>query len=424
MSPAASRRSTTDGIVSDGRFEAHIASRATATSTGTYTPTYGRYSTPGAPRLPAELGARLSPDGTKIAYGIYGCGAGGYETALWTPAGSTGLDFPDQTLGQQDFWEPTWIDNSRFAISHAGPPVFGAHFGEHLVTDGDNDGAGWTASGMEDRSAHAVISRDGKEAVVFFDDAADFSDGKPRNLDMWVYVDPTMPSDFSDGWPDPSAGCQFQFSDPSSRFSDMGKLSPTLSPDGSKVMWGEDDGIHLMSLGDVSSACDGATSTDNVAFIPGGSDPFYAKGNLQPAAANPRQPGAAVTPPGGTPPATTPTGTLGKLLAKFRVVTKKAKLRARKKISFDARFELGGARQGRGLQLEVRRPQEGHRPAGHPQVQEAGHVHGGAHRARRGRAQGHDQAPDSRSGRLPRPSGPAARRAAPPRRGCARPSFR
>ena len=117
----------------------------------------------------------------------------------------------------------------------------------------------------------------------------------------------------------------------------MGKLSPTLSPDGSKVMWGEDDGIHLMSLGDVSSACDGATSTDNAAFIPGGSDPFYAKGNLQPAAANPRQPGPPGTPPGGTPPATTPTVTLGKLLAKFRVVTKKAKLRARKKISFDAR---------------------------------------------------------------------------------------
>ena len=254
---------------------------------GSATPTYGSHSTPACPAYPPSS-VRVSPDGTKIAYGIYGCGAGGYETALWTPTGSTTLNFPNQTVGQQDFWNPSWINNSRFTISHAGPPVFGAHWGEHLVTDADNAGQGWSESDMTDDAAEAVISRDGTVAAVFYNDAASYTDGMPRSVALWVYYAPSMPSDFSGSWPQP-AQCTFTLD--ATRFSDINNLSPSLSPDGTKVMFGDDAGVELKSLGDVSSHCDGASSV--ITLLPGGSQPFYAKGNLQPADPNARAAGQA-----------------------------------------------------------------------------------------------------------------------------------
>jgi hypothetical protein len=308
---------------------------------GTFTPTYGSYSTPACPTYgPSRV--RVSPDGSKIAYGIYGCGAGGYETALWTPAGSTTLNFPNQSIGQQDFWNPIWIDSSRFTISHFGPP-FGAHWGEHLVSDGDNEGGGWYESTMDSRAADAVISRDGTTAVVFFEDSASYSDGMPRNVSMLVYHDASVPSDWThNAYGSPA--CSFTLD--ASKFSNVEKTDPSLSPDGTKVMWGDDDGVELMSLGDVTSNCSGHSS--EVTLIPGGSEPFYSKGNLQPGAANPVQPGGATAtaPAGGT-----PTGGAGgsathpaKPRAKFALATKKSKLRVGKKIVFDARKsgESGG----------------------------------------------------------------------------------
>lgn len=332
-----------DGSDSDGSSELYRFS-GDGNQIGGSTPTWGSYSTPSCPAYPPSS-VRVSPDGSKIAYGIYGCGAGGYQTALWTPAGSSGLNFPDQTIGQQDFWDPIWINNSRFAISHAGPPVFGSHWGEHLMTDGDNVGEGWAEGTMDDRSAEAVISRDGHESVVFFNDASSFTDGKPRNLDMWVYSNPSMPADFNAGWPDPPSACKFTLD--ASKVTDVDNLSPSLSPDGSKVLYGESDGVVVRSLGDVASACDGAGSP--VLLVPGGSQPFYAKGNLQAGAANPRQPDP--TPPaggGGTPGGTTTTtgtsttsstSTLVKLLARFSFKPKKP--RAHKKVTFDAHKSRG-----------------------------------------------------------------------------------
>ena len=166
-----------DGSDSDGSSEIYRF-QPDGNQIGGYTPTWGSYSTPACPTYPPSR-VRVSPDGSKIAYGIYGCGDGGYQTALWTPAGSTGLNFPSQTLGQQDFWNPIWIDSSRFAISHAGPPVFGAHWGEHLATDGDNVGGGWTEPSMTDRMADVVTSRDGTTAVAFFTDGFNYLDGIP-----------------------------------------------------------------------------------------------------------------------------------------------------------------------------------------------------------------------------------------------------
>ena len=330
-----------DGSDSDGSSELYRFA-GDGNQLGGATPTWGSYSTPACPAYPPSS-VRVSPDGTKIAYGIYGCGDGGYETALWTPAGSTGLNFPNQSLGQQDFWDPIWINNSRFAISHAGPPVFGSHWGEHLVSDGDNTGRGWYEAAMDARSAEAVISRDGTVSAVFYDDASNYTDGKPRNLDLWVYSNASMPADFSAGWPDPTAGCKFTLD--ASRVSDIYNLSPSLSPDGRKVLFGDDDGVKVLNIGDPFSDCAGAGAP--VLIVPGGSQPFYAKGNLQAGAANPRQPappapGTGTTTTGGggaTPALPAPVADVVKLLARFSFKPKQP--HARKKATFDARKSAG-----------------------------------------------------------------------------------
>ena len=234
-------RVNADGSDSDGSSELYRFA-PDGNQIGTFTPTYGSYSTPACPAYPPSS-VRVSPDASKIAYGIYSCGDGGHQVTLWTPAGATGLSFPGQAQGQVDFWDPSWIDSTHMAISHAGPPVFGAHWGEHRTSDADNVGQGWTEGAMSDRSADAVISRDGKESVVFFDDAADYTDAKPRNVDMWVYSNPGMPADFNAGWPIPPAGCRFHLD--AAQFGHVDDLSPSLSPDGTKVLWADDAGAEL-----------------------------------------------------------------------------------------------------------------------------------------------------------------------------------
>jgi hypothetical protein len=279
-----------DGTDSDGSSELYRF-RGDGNQIGGATPTYGSYSSPSCVAYPPAQ-VRVSPDASRIAYGIYSCGDFGHMVALWTPAGATRLTFPNQSQGQVDFTEPAWINSSRFAISHSGPPVFGAHFGEHYVGDGDNVGVGWSesASPMADETAHAVISRSGKEAAVFFEDASSWTDGKPRDLRLVVYENPSMPSDFNAGYGDPVCNVALD----AAHTSDVHHLSPSLSPDGTKVMWGDDRGVEVASL---ASGCPGIVAH---LLIPGAAEPFYAKGNEQPGAANPVQPGRPTTTP--TPP--------------------------------------------------------------------------------------------------------------------------
>ncbi|TVZ00846.1 hypothetical protein EAS64_36485 [Trebonia kvetii] len=112
---------------------------------------------------------------SKIAYGIWECGDDSY-TALWTPATATGLKFPSQTLGQEDFYEPYWINNSEFVVSHAGPTVSDsqARWFVHKTTQADDTGViGWNWAAMTGTGAQAVLTRSGSILAVFEDDAAD-----------------------------------------------------------------------------------------------------------------------------------------------------------------------------------------------------------------------------------------------------------
>src|SRR5919204_72840 len=54
--------------------------------------TNGSHSTPSCPTYP-PVGVRVSPDGSKIAYGDILC-ATSEATVWWTPSNATGIDFP------------------------------------------------------------------------------------------------------------------------------------------------------------------------------------------------------------------------------------------------------------------------------------------------------------------------------------------
>jgi hypothetical protein len=314
-------RVNADGTDTDGSTELYRFA-PDGNQIGKPIPTYGSYSSPSCPYYPPSS-VRVSPDGSRIAYGILDCGAGGENVALWTPATATGLSFPNQTRGQVDFTEPIWIDNNRFTISHSGPPVFGAHFGEHAIGDGDNVGAGWSEPAMDDDTAHAVISRSGKFAAVFYEDSAGWTDGKPRSVALWLYSNPAMPADFTAGYGDPI--CKVTLN--ASKW--VRNVSATLSPDGTKLLWGDSAGVEVAP---VTSGC--AAVVPHL-LVPGGSEPFYARGNMQKGAAHPHQPGS------------------GSTHATFKVKTKHP--RAHRKVKFAGgghmhsyRWKFGDGRTGKG----------------------------------------------------------------------------
>jgi hypothetical protein len=287
---------------------------------GTPIPTWGTYSTPACPTLPPDS-ARVSPDGTRVAYDIFEC-ATATETTLWTPVTATGLQFPGQTLGQADFGQPQWIDSSQFLVSHVGPTVTDtqARWFVHRTTDADDTGpGGWYDDRVTGTGAEGIISPTGTTLAVFSDDAADWLDGEPRNVELFLYSAPSLSWAESNGW---SLDCTVALD--ASSTTRPHRLSPSFSSDGGRLYWGDDAGVEVAQVADRSSGC---ANVDPQLLIPGGSEPFVSSGGVGTPDPSPDQPGA--------PSAATPH-------AAFTVSP--ARPRARTKVVFDgsASYETGG----------------------------------------------------------------------------------
>jgi hypothetical protein len=222
---------------------------------------------------------RVSPDASKIAYGIWECGDDSY-TALWTPATATRLKFPGQRLGQEDFYEPNWINSSLFVVSHAGPTVTDsqARWFTHKTAQGDDVGvSGWNWGPMTGTGAQAVINRKGTILAVFEDDAADWTNGKPRHVRLWLFSDEINGSF--------AKHCTVTLN--AAKTSHPLQLSPSFSPNGKELLWGDDKGVEAAS---VTSPGNCGTVKPKL-LIPGGSQPFFAAGTERPALPGARQPG-------------------------------------------------------------------------------------------------------------------------------------
>jgi PKD domain len=245
-------------------------------------PTPGTYPTASClSRAPDSV--RVSFDASKIAYGSFLCSTS-ESTAFWTPSTSTGLNWPNQSVGQKNFWEPQWQDNTHFMVSHAGPTVSStqSRWYLHDVTASDNVGPGWYEPAMTGNGQLGLISRQGTTFADFEDDASDQLSGKPSYVKLWLYTSSSLATAESSGW---TQKCVISLD--ASKTSDPYHLSPSFSPDGSKILWGDDEGVKVASIADL----DDCSSVHPVLLVPGGSEPFYSQGNEQAAAANPNQPG-------------------------------------------------------------------------------------------------------------------------------------
>jgi hypothetical protein len=231
----------------------------------------------------------VSPDGSKVAYGIWDCAAFSF-TALWTPITSRGLNFPNQSLGQEDFYEPQWVDSSQFVVSHVGMTLTDdtARWFDHPTSGADYTGWGWADSRITGTGAQALISRDGTTFAVFSDDAADHTDGKPRHLDLFLYSSPSLAHAESNGW---HLDCTVALS--AANTSEPLYLSPSFSTDGTKIYWGDDKGVQVAKISDRSNSCANVHPT---LLIPGGSQPYVSPAGLHAPAREPIQPGAHYSP--------------------------------------------------------------------------------------------------------------------------------
>ena len=216
----------------------------------------------------------ISPDGVHQAYDgeitdsgyyDYGCGCYVYSHTFATWWGSaTRYSQPNQTLGQQDYDEPAWIDNSHLLMSSTG--ILIDQVATYTLGGGDNSLVQWFSD--PDPSVQALasgaITRAGDKLAF----VANVNGGLGNEIRIYS----------SNGPPPLTAG------DPADVPVDQCNVGPnnfeslrvSFSPDGQSLAYDAPDGIHVVTLAGWPS-CSGLSEK---LIIPGGVDPYFGPANV------------------------------------------------------------------------------------------------------------------------------------------------
>lgn len=219
----------------------------------------GPVNTPGSNSSPAcpaysPTSVRVSPDGRQVVYDAFHCD---YQYPFLE-------DFASGQFSSfaTDYSRPQWVDSTHVLITHIGTTFGNASLGVYDIVA--KTGHGPTDDPYMD-DYQATAARNGSRVAVLEDDAPDFIDGRARHADFRVYT--TTGNDVTQV----TQACTLAL-DPS-RISRFNTASPAFSPDGTRLVWAEDDGIHTASC---------AAPSDTL-LIPGGAYPFFGTADASPA---------------------------------------------------------------------------------------------------------------------------------------------
>jgi hypothetical protein len=211
----------------------------------------------------------IAPDGVNQAYGgeitdsgvyDYGCGCYVYTHTFATWWGSaTRYSQPGQTLGQQDYVDPAWIDNSHLLLTSTG--ILIDQVATYTLGGGDNSIVQWFSD--PDPSVQSLgsgaITRSGDKLAFL----ADVGGGTGNEIRIYKSTGPP-PLAASDPTNVPVDKCN-------SRPHSYQSLRLSFSPDGQSLAYDAPDGIHLVTLTGFPNC---SRLTDKL-IIPGGVEPYF-----------------------------------------------------------------------------------------------------------------------------------------------------
>jgi PKD repeat protein len=289
-------RNFSDGSDTSGSSEIYKLNQSGA-QIGNTTDPPGSHSMPACDEF-APQHVRVSPDGTKAAYDFFLCT--GDETTVW--ANLSDVSYrppPPQQIGQEDYYAPSWFNNSTFLVTHDGPPITdnGSQFFVHTLSDADFGGSGLGGDQNIDQPSYQVVAaRTGNRMAVF---EADSASGRPGVAKIVLYTTDGNPGDpyFESGTAAHGDTPMCKLTLPASAITNANAASPTFSYDGSELAWTENDGIHVANVTNLNTGPDvenvpECTTVSQRLLIPGGSMPFFGHGDESSAPSPPPPPSA------------------------------------------------------------------------------------------------------------------------------------